>query len=138
MGSLGPWRRGGRPPPRRRGGEPGPHEPALQGAFGGGGVRGESAAEHHADQARSPTRVLATQGQGRLHDRLRVGRCRGPAAAITGAHGRLALLSEAVDQPPDGAWGEPESRGDGGAILAIQVAPPQRQAQRYGDGARHG
>ena len=138
MGSLGPSRLGDRPPPRRRGGEPGPHEPALQGAFGGRGVRGEPTAQHHADQARSPTRMLPAQGQGRLHGRLRALRCRGPAAVITGDHGRLALLPEAVDQPPDGARGEPKGSGDGGSILAVRVTPPKSQVQGHGDGTRHG
>jgi hypothetical protein len=87
MRPLGSSRRGGGPPPGWHGSQPGPHEPPLQGAFGGRGVLGELAVQQHANQARPPERVLAAQGQGGVHDRLGSLRCRGPATVIVGGHG---------------------------------------------------
>jgi hypothetical protein len=110
----------------------------LQGAFAGRVVVGESAVQDHANQAGSPKRVLAAQGQGRLHDRLRWLGGRGPAVVIVGEHGGLALMAETVDQPSDGARGQSQGLGDGGAILAVLVAPPDGQAHGYGEGTRHG
>jgi hypothetical protein len=129
---------GGGPPPRRRGGQSGAVEPALQGAFGRQRVVGALAAQHHADQARPPGRVLPTQADGRLHDRLRERRGRGPTAVIGGPHGGRAPMPEAKDQLADGARGQAEGRGDGGAILAILVAPPDGLADGHREGARHG
>ena len=103
MGPLGPSRLGGRPPPDRRGGEPGPHEPALQGAFGGRVVLGELAVQQHANQACPPERVLAAEGHGGVRDRLGILRSSGAATVIVGDDGGLSLLTKAVDQLPDRA-----------------------------------
>ena len=119
------------PPPGRRRGETGPQEPPLQGAHGGRCLVGMSVSEHHADQSRPPTRVLAAQAQGRLHEGFRGLRCRGPATVIGGHHSGLPPLTEAADQVADGARGEAEGRSNGGAILTVQETPPDGLA--YGD-----
>src|SRR5512142_1410139 len=109
---------------RRGGGQTGPKEPALEGAHGGQRVAGMPTSEHHADQTRPPTRVVAAQAQGRLHAGFRRFRCRGPTTSIGGHHRGLPLQTEASHQPADCAWGEAKCRGEGGAILTVAEAPP--------------
>ena len=50
----------------------------------------------------------------------------------------MALLTEVLHQGADGAWGEAQGHGDGGAILTVAEAPPDGLAYGYRDGTRHG
>jgi hypothetical protein len=138
MGPRRPSALGRRPPPGRCGSEPGPLQPTLQGAHDGQGLVGELASQHHADQTRTPAWVGAAQVQSRLHEGFRRFRCRGPTTAIGGHHRGLSLLTEALNQRADGAWGEAQCHGDGGAILTVVEAPPDGLAYGYRDGTRHG
>jgi hypothetical protein len=134
MGPLSTPGVGGGPPSRRSGGKPGLKEPALERAFGGQRVIRKSAAQHHADQARSPCGMLAAKPYGGLHDRHRRLRCRGPATVIGGDQGGLAFLTEPANQAADGARGEAEGLSDGGAILAVLRAAPDGLAHGTGIG----
>src|SRR4051794_37079544 len=138
MGPPGPSGRGGGPPAGRRGAETGPHEPALQGAFGGRGILGELAAQQHADQAGPPGWVRAAEVHGGVRDRLGTRRGGGAAPVVVGGNRGLSLLTEAVEQLPDGARRESQRVGDGGTILPFLEAPPDRLTHRDGGGTRHG
>jgi hypothetical protein len=135
---LGPSRVGAGASPRWRGRETGAAEPSLERADGRHRAIGESVAQPHADQARPPGRVLAAQIQGRLHKPIGgLGRGR-PAAVVGGGQEGRVATTEAVEQMPDRARRQVEGTGDGGAILAGLVAPPDGLAQGRGEWARHG
>jgi len=126
------------PPPGRCGSESGPLQPALQGAHRGQGLVGKLAAQHHAEQARTPTGVGAAQVQDCLHEGVGWSRGRGPTTAIGRQHRVWSLLPEALNQGADGARGQAQGHGDGGAILTVAEALPDGLAYGYRDGTRHG
>jgi hypothetical protein len=82
--------------------------------------------------------MLPTQVQGGLHEGFGgLGRRR-PALVVGRAQEGRFTTTEAAQQMPDGARRQAEGSGDGGAILAILVAPPDGLAHGHGKGARHG
>ncbi len=139
MGPRRPSALGRGPPPGRRGSEPSPLQPPLQGAHHGQGLLiGELASQHHADQTGTPTGVGAAQVQSRLHKGFRRLRCRGPTTVIGGHHRGFSFPTEALNQRADGAWGEAQGHGDGGAVLTVAEAPPDGLADGYRNGTSHG
>jgi hypothetical protein len=135
--SLGPSRVDGGSSPHRRGGQIGALEPSLQGANGGQRLVGESAVQHHLDQSGSPGRMFPPQAHGGLHQGFGGLGCRRSTRVVRRVQGIRTTTTEAVEQIPDGARRQAKGLGDGGAILAVLVAPPDGLAQWHGDGARH-
>jgi hypothetical protein len=99
---------------------------------------GEPASQDHADQTRTPAWVGTTQVQSGLHEGFRRFGGRGPTTAIGRHHRGLSLLTEALNQGADGAWGQAQCHGDGWAILTVVEAPPEGLAYGYRDGTCHG
>jgi hypothetical protein len=82
--------------------------------------------------------MVTTQVNNGLHKRFGgLGRCRTAPVVGRNQQGRITTAAT-VQEMPDGARGQTEGLGDGGAILALLVAPPDGLAQRHGDWARHG
>jgi hypothetical protein len=78
--------------------------------------------------------MVATQVNHGLQERFgRLGRRR-PAPVVGGnQQGRITTAATAQEMP-DGARDQTEGLGDGGAILALLVAPPDGLAHRQGEG----
>jgi hypothetical protein len=93
---------------------------------------------HHADQAGPPGRMLAPQAQGGLHQGFGGLGCGRSATVVGRKQGLRIATTETTQEMPDGARQQAEGVGDGGAILAILVAPPDGLAQGHGEWARHG
>jgi hypothetical protein len=138
VGQPGTARVGGGVPSHRRRGQAGAPQPSLERADRRHRVVGELVAEHHADQAGPPSGMVATQVNNGLDERFGgLGR-RGAAPVVGGnQHGRITTTATAQEMP-DGTRNQTEGLGDGGAILALLVAPPDGLAHRQGDRARHG
>lgn len=94
--------------------------------------------QHHADQSRPPSRVLAAEFQHGLHEGLRGLRCCRPATVVGRGQGVLKLGPEAAEQSPHRTWRDAEALGDGQNILAVPEAIPDRLTHRQGHRARHG
>jgi hypothetical protein len=77
--------------------------------------------------------MLAPQFEGGLDQRLGgLGRRRPAPVVRRGQSDRIATL-EAVEQTPDRPRGQLEGLSDGGAVLTILVAPPDRLTYRHRD-----
>jgi hypothetical protein len=138
MGPLGTAGVGGGPPSRRRRGEPSPEEPALQGPFRRRGEIRLLAAQHHADQARTPGRVFPAEAQGGLQNGLRGLRGGLSTSVVRGEESVWTATSQAAEQTTDGPRGEAQGRGDSRTVLAILESPPEGLADGHGEGTRHG
>jgi hypothetical protein len=67
-----------------------------------------SLGEHHADQLGPPGRVVASQGEDGLTNRLGVGMIRGRGDAISGDQAGFALVAATLQEMTDRAWREPK------------------------------
>jgi len=85
-------------------GEVGGPEPSADRLGAGPDDLGLSVGEHHADQFRPPSRVLATQGENRLTDSVGMGVIECQGGAIAGKKTRVALLAIPLQEMTDGAW----------------------------------
>jgi hypothetical protein len=82
--------------------------------------------------------MVATQAKDGLHEGFGgLGRRR-PTPVVGRAQEDRITTAATAQQMPDGARCQTEGLGDGGAILAILVAPPDRLAHGQGQWARHG
>jgi hypothetical protein len=126
------------PPSRRGGDEVGPQEPPLKSPGGRKRFAVPQATEHHADQPRAPGRVFAAEIEHGLHENRGGLGCRRPATVVGSGQGVGALGPEPLKQPPDGAWGEVQTFGDGPDILPVPEAVPDGLTHRQGQVAWHG
>jgi hypothetical protein len=94
--------------------------------------------QHHLNQSGSPSRMFPAQAQGGLHQGFGGLGCRRSTLVVGRVQDIWPPTTEAGEQTPDGAWRQAKGLGDGGAILAILVEPPDGLAEWYGDGAKHG
>jgi hypothetical protein len=99
-------------------------EPSLQGANGGQRLVGESTVQHQLDQSGSPCRMFPPQAHGGLYQGFGGLGCRCSTLVVGRVQGIWPPTTEAGEQIPDGARCEAQGLGDGGAILAVLVAPP--------------
>jgi hypothetical protein len=133
MRPLRPGGSGGHSPARRRRGQLGVPEPTLKCPGRRQGILGELVTQHHADQAGPPGGMLTSQIEGGLDQRISgLGRRRPAPVVRRGQRKRLAT-PEAVEQMPDRPRGQVEGLGNGGAVLTILVATPDRLTDRHGD-----
>jgi hypothetical protein len=96
------------------------------------------AAQHHANQARTPGRVFPAEVQGGLQNGLR-GLGSGLATSVVrGEESIWTATPQAAEQTTDGPRGEAQGRGDSRPVLAILEAPPDDLADGHGEGTRHG
>jgi hypothetical protein len=96
--------------------------------------------EHHADQLGAPARVVASQGEGGLTDRLRVGMARGPGGVIARDQAGLASLAAALQEMTDRPRREPVLIGQGSHGFAPRCSLvellPHRDGNRFGHRSR--
>ena len=93
--------------------------------------------EHHADQLGAPTRVVGSQGEGGLTDRLRVGMVRGLGGVICRDQAGLALLAAPLQEMTDRPWREAVLIGQGGHGFAPRGSLVEFLPHRDGDGFGH-
>jgi hypothetical protein len=100
--NVGGGRRSGPTAGRGRGKVGGPEPSADRLGTGPGDLR-LGLGEHHADQPRPPSRVIATQGEDRLSDIIGIGmvECRGDA--IAGKEAGIPPLASPFQEMTDGA-----------------------------------
>jgi hypothetical protein len=96
--------------------------------------------EHHADQLGAPGRVVASQGEDGLTNRLRVGMIRGLGDAISRDQAGFALVAATFQEMTDRAWREPERLGQGSHGFALRRSLleylPHRDGYRFGHRSR--
>jgi hypothetical protein len=97
---------------------------------------GVTSAEDHADQSRTPTRVVLTQPEGVLTQLGRDRRGGDARRGIIGSHRGVPPQLKAPDEVAHGAGYEAQSSGDGWNGLALSAALPDRSpdGQRQGTG----
>jgi len=82
--------------------------------------------------------MLTTQVQGGLAHLDRIGVGQAPGWLIIGPQRVGSAVSEPLEQMADGAWGQVESAGEAGGVLAGLGAFPEFLPDRERDRFRHG
>jgi hypothetical protein len=120
----------------RRRGEVGGPRPSADRLGAGPGDFGSSVGEHHADQLRTPARVIASQGEDRPSDPIGIGMvgCRG--GMIAGKEAGIPPLAGPFQEMSHGAWREIEGFRQRGRGFALTGSFPDFLT--HGDGDRLG
>ncbi len=125
---------GGRPgPPSGRGvGQVGGPEPAADRRRAGPGELGLGVGEDRADQFGPPGRMVASQVEDGLSDRLGMSVGRTLGRGIAGDQARLTLVTATFQEMTDGSWREGECVGQRDHAFAL--GGPLPEFLPHGDG----
>jgi hypothetical protein len=130
--------RAGASPCGRGGGEVGPQEPALQGPGGGKGFTHTQTTEHHADQPRSPGRMLTSEFEHPLHEGGVGLWRRHPAPVMRGGQRVGELGPKALNQASNRTGRKTQRVGNGRSLLPVSEADPDGLTHGKGYGGWHG
>ena len=139
MRPLGSHVGGGRPGPtaRRSRGDVGVPGPTSDRLGAGPGDQRPLLGEHHADQFGPPTRVVATQGEGRLADLIGIDMIKCRRSAIAGEEAGIPMFASPFQEMAHGARREIEGLGQRGGGFPSPGSLPDFLTDRNGDRLGH-
>lgn len=136
-GSSGGGGRRPGPTAGRGRGQVGGSEPSADRLGTGPGDLWPLIGEHHADQLRPPSRVIATQGEDRLADLFGMSMIESRGGSIAGQEAGISLLACSLQEMTNGAWREIEEPGQRGHGFALARSLPDFLTDRNRDGFGH-
>jgi hypothetical protein len=123
--------------PRRRWVQIGSHEPTLKGSFAGNRLSRGHQEQLHADQASSPSGVLAAKLYGGLHH-LGGRREGGRAVAVVWRDAVATAEPKPLEETANGGARQAQGRDDLTGPAALLPEPEHRLTERDRDGTSHG